>query len=72
MKACIGCKHADWKRTAKGSLHPSGDGRCRFPYTPAPLPASMSWSWGGYSIGGGWINRREKSDKVCPTREATT
>lgn len=69
MNNYIGCKHANWNRTAKGNLHPSGDGRCEFPYEPSPLPASMYWI--GFSIrGGGYINRRGERTKSCPTREA--
>lgn len=26
MKNCTDCKHAEWKRTASGKLHPSGAG----------------------------------------------
>lgn len=66
MKSCIKCKHADWKRTDSGRLHPSGDGRCKYEWTCKPLPASMCW------IGrttpkpsGGYINRREELKDHC-------
>lgn len=26
---CDGCRHADWKRTANGRLHPDKQGKCR-------------------------------------------
>jgi hypothetical protein len=43
MKNCTDCKHAQWRRTKAGSLHPSGDGRCGYPYKLPPLPAAMKW-----------------------------
>lgn len=45
MKNCTNCKHAEWGRTASGRLHPSGDGRCKYPWKMPPLPASMHWGW---------------------------
>ena len=70
MKSCIGCKHADWKRTAKGGLHPSGEGRCKYPYEVPPIPAAMYWmSLRPPTPYGGYIDRHEEKDEVCPTRE---
>jgi hypothetical protein len=43
MKNCLHCKHADWKRTKAGKLHPSGEGRCKYPWKMPKLPASMYW-----------------------------
>jgi hypothetical protein len=37
---CIGCRFADWKRTAAGRLHPDKTGRCTFqPIIILPLAA---------------------------------
>lgn len=67
MKSCIGCVHADWKKTEKGNLHPSGDGRCKYPYVVPPLPASMYWiSKSGPC--GGYINRKDAASD-CVYRE---
>ena len=65
MKSCIGCKYANWKRTAAGRLHPSGDGKCEYPYNVPPLPRSMYWM--GFTApcpSGGWISRRDPA-VVC-------
>ena len=43
MKNCTGCKYANWDRTAKGRLHPSGTGKCDYPWAMPPLPNSMNW-----------------------------
>lgn len=43
MKSCLNCKYADWKRAEAGKLHPSGDGRCKYPWEMPQLPASMYW-----------------------------
>lgn len=32
MKNCNNCKYADWKKTVAGKLHPSGEGKCLYPY----------------------------------------
>lgn len=37
---CLGCKFAEWKRTAAGRLHPSKDGKCVWT-SPQILPASL-------------------------------
>jgi len=67
MKNCTDCKHAEWERTKAGRLHPSGDGRCKYPYKVPPLPAAMYW-WGSGRpmISGGHINRREELPEHCP------
>jgi hypothetical protein len=69
MKNCTDCKHAEWKRTAAGSLHPSGDGECKYPYKLPPLPASMHWMGWAKATGptpvGGFINRREELRDHC-------
>ena len=66
MKSCVGCKHAEWKRTAAGKLHPSGDGDCKYPYKSPPLPASMFWLYGhAYKPLGGHINRRRELKDHC-------
>jgi hypothetical protein len=66
MKSCLKCAYADWKLTKAGKLHPSGAGRCTYPWEPPPLPASMYW------IGritpepcGGYIYRKDKLKEHC-------
>lgn len=64
MKNCTKCKYANWKRTASGKLHPSGEGMCGYKYKLPPLPASMSWirepsPWGGA------INRKIDNPTHC-------
>lgn len=57
---CMNCEHANWFRTDTGRLHPTGNGKCQWKYTPQPIPAAFYWSVntprGPY---GGAINRRE-------------
>ena len=69
MKTCDGCKHAAWRRTKADKLHPSGEGRCQYPYKVPPLPASMFWaSWSrneNVIPSGGHINRREELPEHC-------
>jgi hypothetical protein len=67
MKNCLGCKYAEWDRSKNGNLHPSGNGRCGFPYKVPQLPASMYWIM--YEVPkphGGFINRRESFAEHCP------
>jgi hypothetical protein len=66
MKNCTDCKHAEWHRTAAGKLHPSGDGKCTYPFRLPPLPACMCWTWGSAPTPiGGSINRREELRDHC-------
>ena len=65
MKSCVGCKYADWNRTEAGRLHPSGDGRCEYPWTQPPLPASMYWISRAPTPSGGHISRKEKLKDHC-------
>jgi hypothetical protein len=62
---CIDCKLADWKRTANGRLHPSGDGRCRWQYPDIRIPVSMYFIGGMSEPSGGFINRKDEW-KQCP------
>ena len=67
MKNCNGCKHARWDRTTAGRLHPSGDGRCEYPYKVPALPACMIWIGGTPPTPcGGHINRRRSLKDHCP------
>jgi hypothetical protein len=65
VKTCNGCKYADWKKTAAGRLHPSGNGRCKFQYTIPALPASMYFIGADPSPCGGFINRKETFKDHC-------
>lgn len=67
MKNCKKCRYAEWKRTKTGSLHPSGDGRCEYPYKLPRLPASMNWvGWAAPKPCGGYINRQGELAVHCP------
>ncbi len=68
MKNCTDCKHALWRLTAAGRLHPSGDGLCKYEYKAPPIPACMYWmSATAPKPYGGTINRREELKDHCPT-----
>ena len=43
MKSCNGCQYAEWYKTEKGRLLPSGDGRCTYDFKLPALPQSMMW-----------------------------
>lgn len=66
MRTCKDCKYADWKRTKTGALHPSGEGRCRYPWKMPPLPASMFWSGVEPTVSGGMIFRNREFVDHCP------
>lgn len=76
---CVGCIYAEWDRTASGSLHRSGDGRCRYlkeNQMDYRLPAAFFWPFLTPPVPyGGRINRRAKDgvDKGCAfkSEEAT-
>ena len=65
MKNCTGCKYAIWEKTKTGRLHPSGDGRCKYPYKLPKLPASMYWLYCLDRPEGGYINRRIDLKEHC-------
>lgn len=65
MKSCLHCKHADWKKTAAGKLHPSGDGHCKYPWKMPPLPASMYWIGRSADPCGGHISRKGELKEHC-------
>ena len=64
MKNCTDCKHAEWKRREGGNLHPSGDGKCKYPWE-APFSFKKPYD--------GAINRRRALLGHCPhyTRDNT-
>lgn len=66
MKNCARCKYAEWRRTENGKLHPSGDGKCGYPWELKPLPSSMYWVGSSPKPVGGWINRRKDFEYHCP------
>lgn len=47
MPTCVGCKHANWRKTAIGRKHPDGSGKCGWleanPIAPPVLPYIHSW-----------------------------
>jgi len=64
MNICIGCKHAQWKKTAAGRLHPSQEGRCSIPTTEIKIPAAYYWL-NGVPLYGGRISRKSETMKDC-------
>lgn len=65
---CIDCKYAEWKMTENGTLHPSGDGMCKYEcsldFDNLPeLPVSMWWDMSVIKPSGGKINRLDKPDE---------
>ncbi len=64
MKNCLKCKYAEWDRTKTNRLHPSGDGKCKYPYKVPQIPASMRW-FNIPSPHGGFINRHEELREHC-------
>lgn len=66
---CVDCKYAKWSTTAKGRLHPSGDGRCIKQVELPVLPNAYFW-WPNPAPVGGQINRRaEFDDSPCLCRK---
>ena len=67
VKNCKYCKYALWDRRDGGSLHPSGNGFCEFPWKMPKLPGSMYWS---REIApkpyGGHISRHKELENDCP------
>lgn len=46
-------------------MHPSGDGKCTYPYKVPELPEAFYWIGQKPSPGGGMINRRRDLDDHC-------
>lgn len=66
MKNCNDCKHALWKRTEAGKLHPSGDGRCKYPWKSPALPVAFYWiGRAAQEPCGGQINRKKENTEHC-------
>jgi len=65
MKTCNGCVHANWKTTAGGKLHPSGDGRCKKEVKIPQLPQAFYWLSSAPIPCGGFINRRKDLSDHC-------
>jgi len=65
LKVCTKCRHAKWDRTKTGRLHPSGDGKCGYPYKIPQLPGSKYWISGVPAPYGGIINRRKDLKEDC-------
>ena len=67
MKNCTNCTYADWKKTAEGKLHPSGDGRCtkevKIPELPK-LPEAFYFLFEPH-ISGGVISKHEELKADC-------
>lgn len=64
MKNCTDCVYADWKKTAAGKLHPSGDGKCTNVVKLPKLPEEFYFINEPH-IYGGSINRRNELKVDC-------
>ncbi len=65
MKSCLYCKYAKWAKTASGRLHPSGDGRCMYPWKMPRLPQCMYWIGSEPYPPGGFITRKSDWKDHC-------
>lgn len=69
---CSGCIYADWHRDARKRLHFKGTGHCtRLEEWPMDtrLPSAFSWPGGKTPQPfGGYINRNQDLDVLCPFR----
>lgn len=61
---CNDCKYAKWEKTKSGKLHPSGDGRCEYPWQLSKLPLSKIFV-ASPIISGGNINRNKSLVGTC-------
>lgn len=68
QNSCLECKYADWKRTANGRLHPSGDGKCMYEVITPKLPKAKSFFYNPTLLGGE-INRKDEFYVDCPCFE---
>lgn len=64
MINCTDCKYAEWYRTKNESLHPSGDGECKYLVKKPVLPVSK-WFY-DFTVRGGHINRKVELKTHCP------
>lgn len=65
---CLGCRYANWQKTATGRLHPNGQGKCeRLRAHPLDLrlPASFYWLSGSPMPAGGHIERNHPLREKC-------
>ena len=67
MKRCDDCKHAEWKRTAAGRLHPGKSGQCAKAkaWVAPPIPACSYWMSGPPKPSGVYIERGRDLDEHC-------
>ena len=66
MKNCTDCKYALWDKTETGRLHPSGGGRCKYPYKVPALPQAFHWMYHEAPEPlGGYISRRMELQDHC-------
>lgn len=67
MKLCDKCKHADWKRTSAGKLHPDKSGKCAkaMAWTAPPIPACSYWMGTAPKPSGFLIERGRELGEHC-------
>jgi hypothetical protein len=83
LSACVGCVHAEWDKTTNGRRHPSGNGKCAFPFPETPLPKwvrdhrygsekertlSAFVTWWGGSRYISYVEHHRAEAQECPTR----
>jgi len=68
-QSCLNCKHAKWRFTRGGNLHPSGDGWCGWQAPKISIPSAFYWLNSERQPAGGHITRRSPFGD-CPTWEA--
>lgn len=62
---CLNCVYAEWKKRKNGTLHPSGDGFCKYEIRLPNLPKCFYWV-AIPIVGHGYINRHnQKIDCPC-------
>jgi hypothetical protein len=70
MKKCLGCSYAEWDKTKANKLHPSGNGKCKYPYKIPQPPAAFYFLSGLPVPCGGFINRNQEHKDHCPYWQA--
>ena len=70
---CMTCQFANWRKTASGKMHPTGEGKCTYALSEMIIPASYYWIGfreKGPMPSGGRIDRRAPFSRRCPTYKA--
>lgn len=65
-QTCLNCKHASWKKTLNGRLHPSGDGLCTFQLVMPPIPKACYILFNREIVLHGRSISRHEAHSDCP------